>query len=101
MMPKKIDQQEKTLKFQQNMLTFYDKYMKAREILAGYEGKHVDEVGLDKVNAMLADVQETFKDLHPMLNFIQSYYQWSLTTLNFHADLIDVLKKAGANEVKS
>ena len=97
---KKISAQQRTLKFQQDMLTAYDKYLEARAELSAYEGKAIDDVGLDKVNDMLAKVQDTFKEIYPVLNFIQNYFQFSTTAINYHADLIEVLKREGAQEVE-
>lgn len=80
------------------MLKAFDEYSDASKEMAAFEGKVIDEVGLDKVNATIANVQDKFAQLWHALNFIQIYHQFSTNALNSHADFIDRLKQAGAVE---
>lgn len=95
---KKIDIKHRTATLQKNMLDAFEIYQAARKELTPYEGKLVDDVGLEKVNGMLKDIQDKFKEVYPILNFIQVYYQFSTNVINGYADFIEGLKKEGSKE---
>jgi len=101
---KKVTIKQQTEDLQKAMIQAHDDYLKARDALVPYEGKVIDDVGLEKVNAILKTIQEKFKNLYPALNFIQMYTQFSTNSINSYADFIDSIKKEGARpdeEVKA
>jgi hypothetical protein len=86
-------------KFRVSMLNAYDEYLDSLKVVTSYEGRIIDEIGLDKVNSAIADVQEKFKKLYPIFTFITTYNQFSINALNVYADFVDRLKQSGAREV--
>jgi GTPase involved in cell partitioning and DNA repair len=85
-------------RLQKEMLTTFDKYQELRQELKKHEGKLVDDVGLDVLNPLIESIQEEFHKLLPVFRFIQSYHQFSLNVTASQSDLIDAMKKAGAQE---
>ena len=97
-MTKKTSLKQQAVDLRVAMLKAYDDYLDARKQMNAFEGKVIDEVGIDKVNAAILQVQVVFADVWSVLNFIQINHQFSTNLLNSHADFIDRLKKAGAIE---
>jgi hypothetical protein len=97
-MPRKVNLRSAADKLQKDMLVTFEKYQDLRQELKKLEGKLIDEVGLDVLNPLIDSIQDEFHKLLPVIRFIQSYHQFSLNVATSHGDLIEALKKAGAQE---
>lgn len=84
---------EKVMALNVDLQNLHENYSKAFTTLEQYAGQPVDKVGVEKVNSMLEDIRVAFKEIYPILTFIQSNYQFSTKLLNHHSDFLVQLKK--------
>lgn len=82
------------------MLTAYDKYLAEYNKFAAFEGKMVDDSNFQQINEAIQRTQDSFQDLWHVFKFIDTYASFSKNALKSYQDFIDLLVKAGANEVK-
>lgn len=98
-MPRKITIKTATISLRKSMLEGYDTYTEAAKKMASYEGKVIDNVGIDVINKALADVQDSFMKIYPVLNFIETYKEFASKTIIDYAEWIERIKQAGAQDV--
>lgn len=95
-MAKKLTFKRKIERLTKEMHDKYATYLTAHQKFAAYEGKTFKEIGLENLQSMLHDIQVSFAELYPVLEFINQYQNFSAKTLKNYQKFEETLEKQGA-----
>lgn len=88
---------KKFIAFEKAFITQWGEYIKLQDELNLYRGKELGEE-TEKVNELLLNIQRTFLDMYPAMQFVMERHPLFIKAINGYNKFIDDLKKAGATE---
>jgi hypothetical protein len=90
---------EKKLKvLEKEFATATEDYLNANKALDAYRGVELSDETVVEVNTILADIQDRYSAMYPVINFILQNYQQAALSLKNYNQFIDDIKTAGAKE---
>jgi uncharacterized protein YoxC len=79
----------------------YDHYCQLHKEFDRYRGSVIEDTNIEKINALLKDIQDEFAELYPVYHWINYQSQPTSNIVSSYKSFIDNLKKACNHSYKN